>query len=144
VQDGPAWDFCKRYELTKNGREAIMVVKCQQESLTGITSRKNKAYTALDSLQFTGPRRDWSFEQYINGHLSAHITLEQCGEPVTPAKKVKDFLDNIHDDQPSNAKDLIYGDDNLMVDFEILSVLLLVLRPIRTRPHAKSRNSWME
>jgi hypothetical protein len=140
VQDGPGWDFCKRFEGTQNGREAVLILRRQQESMTGITSRKNIAYTALESLAFSGPRRDWTFEQYVNGHLAAHNTLEQCGEPVAPAKKVKDFLDNISDDRLSNAKDLVYGDDNLMVDFEATQQkLTLILTKKSTADRSQKR-----
>jgi hypothetical protein len=132
VQDGPGWDFVKRYETNKDGREAVLVLKTQQESMNGLTSRKNKAYSALETLAFSGPRRDWTFEQYVNGHLAAHNTLEQCDEPVAPAKKVKDFLENISDDRLSNAKDMVYADDTLMQDFDKAQQMLSLILTNKT------------
>jgi hypothetical protein len=100
--------------------------------MNGLTSRKNKAYSALETLAFSGPRRDWTFEQYVNGHLAAHNTLEQCDEPVAPAKKVKDFLENISDDRLSNAKDMVYADDTLMQDFDKAQQMLSLILTNKT------------
>lgn len=118
VQEGPGWDFIKRYNDPKDGRRAVRMLISQNESTNGLTARKNKAYEALSSLMYSGPSRNWTFEQYVNGHLHAHNKLEYCGEPVHPAKKVQDFLDGITDSRLENARGIILGDPDKMEDFD--------------------------
>ena len=118
IQDGPGWDFIRKFERTKNGRGAVMALKKQNESLNGITTRKNKAYTALSTLRYDGPKKNWTFDQYVAAHLRAHNELEYCKEPVPETKKVKDFLDGIEDERLDSAKDNILGDETKLNDFD--------------------------
>lgn len=140
IQDGPGWDFVKRHESTQNGRMAVMEMKRQTEGTTGKAVRKNKAYLALQTLQFNGPRRDWSFEQYINGHIAAHNTLAEESEPIPESKKVQDFIKNIGDDRLSNAKDLVFSSPTLMEDFDgVHQMMSLVLTNKTTAIQAQQR-----
>lgn len=118
LQDGPGWTFVKQFDRVKDGRQAILLLKEQNESTNGLTTRKNKAYAELNSLTYSGPRRDFTLENYITGHLKAHNELAYCGEPVHEAKKVQDFINGITDERLSNAKDHVFGDRTLMESFD--------------------------
>ena len=118
VQDGPGWDFIKEYDSKKDGRAAVRALLRQNESAHGINARKNNAYASIAQLSYSGPSRSWTFEQYVQGHLHVHNELKYCKEPVHESKKIRDFLEGIHDARLENAKDVITGDPDRYDTFE--------------------------
>jgi hypothetical protein len=118
VVDGPGWVFIKTLEDTKDGRTAILTLKRQNEGENSIMIRKQKAYTALKNLAFTGPRKHWTFSQYVTGHQKAHNELEACREPVPETKKVTDFLGGIADPSLNAGLANVYGDVAKLQSFE--------------------------
>ena len=117
--DGPAWDFIKQYEATKNGRLAFLKLVRENSSTSNVTIRKQMAYKSIASLAYSGPRRNWVFANYVAGHQHGHNELFDCGDPMSEARKVTDFLEGIDDPTLDNAKDVIYGDDAKMNSFEL-------------------------
>lgn len=118
VQDGPGWTYIKQFDAQKDGRRAILAMKSQTESTNGILTRKNKAYAELNSAVYSGPRRDYNFDNYIATHMKAHNELAYCGEPVPASKKVQDFLNGITCNVLSAAKFHIYGNREMMENFD--------------------------
>jgi hypothetical protein len=118
VVDGPGWVFIQTLEDTKNGRNAVLTLKRQNEGENSVMIRKQKAYTALKNLAFTGPRKHWTFSQYVTGHQKAHNELEACSEPVPETKKVTDFLGGITDPSLGAGLANVYGDTNKLQSFE--------------------------
>jgi hypothetical protein len=57
VVDGPGWVFIKSLEATKHGCNVLLTLKRQnkRDNLTMI--RKQKAYSAIRNLAFTGPKK---------------------------------------------------------------------------------------
>ncbi len=51
----------------------------------------------LGASQFSGHRRNWTFQHYVQAHQEAHAELELVGKAVPETKKVQDFLVNIKD-----------------------------------------------
>lgn len=91
IYDGPGWDFIRHHEATRDSRGAILALRDQNESLNSKTTRKNRAYKALSALVYTGPRKNFTFENYVSAHLHSHNELRECGEAVPETKKVNDF-----------------------------------------------------
>lgn len=139
IQDGPGWDFIKRFDATNDGRGAILALTAQTESENSQNTRKNQAYTALQQLQYSGPRRDWDLQAYVNGHLAAHNELDLLGEPVPASKKVTDFLNGISDDRLDGAKDHILGDPTKSGSFDAAQKYLVLVNSNKSLAAAKKR-----
>ncbi len=97
ISDGPSWTFIKHFDAKKDGRGAVLALKRQCEGESANMTIKAKAYAKLGASQFTGHRRNWMFQHYVQAHQEAHAELELVGEAVPETKKVQDFLANIKD-----------------------------------------------
>jgi hypothetical protein len=140
VVDGPGWVFIKTLEDTKNGRNAIITLKRQNEGENSTMIRKQKAYTALKNLAFTGPRKHWTFSQYVTGHQKAHNELEACHEPVPETKKVTDFLGGITDPSLGAGLANVYGDIQKLQSFETCQQYLCTI-VASTNVHKRNLNA---
>jgi hypothetical protein len=118
VIDGPGWVFIKSLEQTKHGRNAILTLQRQNEGENSVIIRKQKAYTALKGLAFTGPKKHWTFTQYVTAHQKAHNELSACHEAVPETKKVTDFLGGITDPGLGAGLANVYGDMAKLGSFE--------------------------
>lgn len=141
VQGGPGWDFIKRYENRKDGRAAALALLRQSGTTYSTTTRKNKAYKAIEELSYNGPKKHWTLEQYVNGHLKAHNELQVCGEEPPETKKVTDFLNGIADDRLQNAKDFVYGNQAMLSSFELTQQYLLSIASNKKNASNSDRGS---
>jgi hypothetical protein len=119
VVDGPGWVFIKSLEGTKHGRNAVLTLQRQNEGENSVIIRKQKAYTALKGLAFTGPKKHWTFSQYVTAHQKAHNELAACNEGVPETKKVTDFLGGISDPGLGAGLANVYGDIAKLGSFEL-------------------------
>jgi hypothetical protein len=140
VVDGPGWVFIKTLEDTKDGRAAILTLKRQNEGENSVMIRKQKAYTALKNLAFTGPRKHWTFAQFVTGHQKAHNKLEACHEPVPETKKVTDFIGGIADPSLSAGLANVYGDTAKLQSFEACQQYLSTI-VASTNVHKRNLNA---
>jgi hypothetical protein len=67
---------------------------------------------------YRGPRRGYSFANYVSLHQEAHNELLDLDEPVPETKKVTDFLKGIQDPALAVGKSIVLGDPLKMSDFE--------------------------
>ena len=72
------------------------------------------------TLRYEGPKRNWTFEQYVAGYLHVHNELDYRDEPISESKKVKDFPDGTEDDRLENAKDNIMSDEERLNNFDMM------------------------
>ena len=98
ISDGPGRTLVKHFDAKKDGRGAVLALKKQyaEGESTNMTI-KVKAYAKLGSSQFTGHRRNWTFQHYVQAHQEAHAELDLVCEAVLETKKVQDFLAKIKD-----------------------------------------------
>jgi hypothetical protein len=118
VVDGPGWGFVKKYDKMKNGHGAVLALKAQAEGQSAKLTLKAKAYASFTSAIYKGPRRGYTFENYVSIHHDAHNELLDLDEPVPEAKKVTDFLKEIQATELSIGKLIILGDPKRLSDFE--------------------------
>ncbi|MBV5346056.1 MAG: hypothetical protein JZU63_11395, partial [Rhodoferax sp.] len=78
------------FDAKKDGRGAVLALKRQCEGESANMTIKAKAYAKLGASQFTGHRRNWTFQHYVQAHQEAHAELELVGEAVPETKKVQD------------------------------------------------------
>jgi len=118
VLKGPGWSFIKAFDRTRNGREAVLTLRRQCKGTSAIQSRKAAAYAKIASARYSGHKKTFTFDNYVEMHQNAHNTLSELDEPVPETKKVTDFLAGITDSCLGNAKDIILGDPNRLQNFE--------------------------
>jgi hypothetical protein len=111
IVDGPGWPFIKIYEKVNDGRKVVLDLWSQNQGENSRIIRKQKAYARLQTLRFSGPRKSWTFAQYIKEH-------HDCKEPVPKSKKVTDFLAGITDTRLGNGLSVVYGNPNLLTNFD--------------------------
>ncbi len=109
VLKGPGWGFIKTYNRCKDGRNAVLALCCP---------RKTSAYAAISNARYSGQKKTFPFARYVKIHQTAHIMLEELGEPVPETKKVTDFLAGITDPRLGNAKDTVIGNAAKLQNFE--------------------------
>jgi len=127
VLKGPGWSFIKSYDRTKNGRGAVLALRRQCEGTSAVQTRKASAYAKIASCRYSGQKRAFTFDNYVEAHQDAHNTLADLNEPVPETKKVTDFLAGITDARLANAKDLILGDPQKLQNFEMCQQYLKTL-----------------
>ena len=118
VVDGPGWSFIKKFDRTKNGRGAVLALKSQAEGTSAKLTRKQTAYASLASSTYLGPRKGFTFANYVTLHQTAHNELLDLDEPVSESKKVTDFLKGIRDSALNTGKSIVLGDPAKLGNFE--------------------------
>jgi hypothetical protein len=118
IVDGPGWGFVKKFDKQKDGRGAVLALKTQAEGTSAKITRKQAVYASIGSSSYQGPRKGFTFSNYVTLHQSAHNELLDLGEPVAESKKVTDFLKGIRDPNLVTAKSIILGDPSKLDDFE--------------------------
>jgi hypothetical protein len=118
VVDGPGWAFVRRFDKQKDGRGAVLALKGQAEGPAAELTRKAKAYASILTAVYRGPRRGFSFANYVTVHQEAHNELQDLAEPVAEHKKVRDFLKGIQDPALQVGKTVVLSDPNKLADFE--------------------------
>ena len=118
VVDGPGWSFIKKFDRSKDGRGAVLALKTQAEGTSAKLTRKQAAYASIASSAYLGPRKGFTFANYVTLHQTAHNELLDLDEPVSESKKVTDFLKGIRDSNLNTGKSIVLGDPAKLGDFE--------------------------
>ena len=118
VVDGPGWSFIKKFDKSKDGRGAVLALKTQAEGTSAKLTRKQAAYASITSSAYLGPRKGFTFSNYVTLHQTPHNELLDLEEPVSESKKVTDFLKGIRDSSLNTGKSIVLGDPAKLGDFE--------------------------
>ena len=112
------WTFVRRFDIAmSDGRGALEALRTQCEGNATNLSKKHKAYHALASAKYTGERKRNAFNEYIKIHMDNFEILMALGEPISEAKRVTDFLNNMTCGIMHGAKTYIIGNENLLNNF---------------------------
>lgn len=117
--NGPAFAYIGSHERTRNGRGAIKSLISHYEGESNMSKTKQQAYDDMTNLVYSGERRNFTFETYVNRHSKAHMILAEYNETLAESKKVDDFLRGIQD--PSTVmlagKANVYGSSSMRNSF---------------------------
>lgn len=127
VVDGPGWAFIRKFDKAKDGRKAVLALKAQAEGLSSTLTRKMKAYASIASAVYRGPRRGFTFTDYVSVHQEAHNELFDCKVAVEDSKKVDDFLNGIQDPGLVVGKTVVLSNPLKLGDFEACQQYLSTL-----------------
>ena len=143
VVNGEGWSYIKKFERSQDGRKAYLALKTQCEGTASKITRKNKAYASVSNAQYTGARKQYKFQDYINIHQTAHNEILDCDatEAVPESKKVSDFLKGITDPKLESAVSVVLGDPKMLNDFQMCQQYLSTTVENRaTLEKSKERN----
>ena len=88
VDDG-GWTYIKRFDRSKNGREAYIALEKQCEGDSAVLTRKARAYNQIANARYDGERKTYNFAKYVEMHQGAYNNIFE-------AKRVRDFLSGIN------------------------------------------------
>ena len=141
--NGEGWSYIKKFERSQDGRRAYLALKTQCEGTASKITRKNRAYASIANAVYSGSRRQYKFQDYINTHQSAHNEILDCDptEAVPESKKVADFLKGITDPKLESAVSVILGDTRMLNNFQMCQQYLSTTVENRaTLEKSKDRN----
>jgi hypothetical protein len=118
--NGKAWSYIKKFERSQDGRKAYLALKTQCEGTASKITRKNKASASIANATYSGSRRQYKFQDYINTHRAAHNKILDCDptEAVPESKKVADFLKGITDPKLESPVSVVLGNLKMLNDFQ--------------------------
>jgi hypothetical protein len=87
VLKGPGWSFVKGFDHTRNGREAVLALHRQCEGTSTIQSRKAAAYAKIATARYSGHRKAFTFDNYVEMHQSAHTLYRNLRSPSRKQKR---------------------------------------------------------
>jgi hypothetical protein len=116
---GTAYPYIGGFARTRDGRAAIQTLIGRYEGTAAMSRTKQAAYDEIHNAVYTGEKRNFTFENYIDKHAKAHQTLFEAGVEIREDKKVDDFLRGLTDPsiRMNCAKTLVYGNSDLRNDF---------------------------
>jgi hypothetical protein len=141
--NGEGWSYIKKFEKSQDGRKAYLALRTQCEGTASKITRKNKAYASISNATYSGSRRQYKFQDYINTHQTAHNEILDCDptEAIPESKKVSDFLKGITDPKLESAVSVVLGDPKMLNDFQMCQQYLSTTVENRaTLEKSKERN----
>jgi hypothetical protein len=137
--DGPGWTFIRSFNATQDGRGAVLALRQQAEGDAATLTRKEQAYNIIQTTRFDGPRRNFTFSNYVEKHSNAHAELFECHEEMSESRKVSLFLDSITDTRLLVGKNIVIGDAVKSASFQATQSYLSALA-VRLKPKAGTRD----
>jgi hypothetical protein len=108
ILEGPAWSYITNIiDRAKNGRAAWLALRAHYEGESFMNKQKEDTYKAIENAHYKGERATFTFEHFTGILTKGYNDLQQYGEPVLEAKKVRDLLSKISDPKLESAKQAI-------------------------------------
>jgi hypothetical protein len=115
---GPTWSWVSAYARARNGRAAWFALRSHYLGPTNQSKIMTRAEGDLESKFYNGERRNFTFKRFAEIHQQAHTDLEEFGEPLTEAAKVRKFLKRIQALFLNSAIATVCANPSLKNDFE--------------------------
>jgi hypothetical protein len=115
---GSTWSWLSAYAQACNGRAAWFALCSHYLGPTNQSKIMMRAEGDLESKSYNRERRNFTFECFAEIHQQAHTDLEEFGEPLTEAAKVRKFLKRIQASFLNSAIATVCANLSLKNDFE--------------------------
>jgi hypothetical protein len=102
--DTTAYSYVKMFEDTRNGREVMLAMKLQFGGKAYVVSRSKEANSIVRTAQFSGPTRQYTYDQHVARFNDAYNELALIGEPIQEHVKVQLFCDSLQEEILSQSK----------------------------------------
>lgn len=141
VADGPGWPFIKQFNKRTDGRSAILALKLQAEGSSYTMARRDEALAVFRKTRYTGPRRNFTIDHYIQKYQSAYNDLTELGEEPSQPQLVTDFLAGIADPSLQVCKTLIISDPRYREDWPLTQQFVKTMVQSMTQHDALNRDT---
>jgi len=108
---GPAWAWVSSFARHSNGRGAYLALRTHYFGDSYTTRAVTKADATIENLHWDGRAKNYPLEKFFEQLNKAYTDLDENGEPVTEAKKVRCMLQSIRDPRLDAAKNSIILSD---------------------------------
>jgi hypothetical protein len=128
-QNTPAYTYIERFERKRDGRGGVYWALFDhylgQHQVTHMVS---KALLALDTLKYTGEKKDYNWEKHVNKHVKNHNILDSMVgrsdfRGLGESQKIDKLLDGIHCPPLEFIKATILGQPDVCKTFHKASML---------------------
>jgi len=89
---GPAWTWVSSFRHHENGRAAYRTLKTHYFGDSFTTRVVTKADATIENLYWDGRAKNYPLEKFFEQLNKAYTDLDENGEPITEAKKVRCLL----------------------------------------------------
>jgi len=101
---GLAWAWVSSFGRHENGNEAYHTLRTHYFGDSFTTRVVTKADATIEKLYWDGRAKNYSLETFFEQLNKAYTDLDENGEPITEAKKVRRLLQSIRDPRLEAAK----------------------------------------
>ena len=113
-----AWAFVKSFSRPQDGRGAYFALKSHYMGTDFVNKVKLQADAQLESLNWNGKARHFTWDKFISRLTSAFADLAENGEPKSESEKVRKLLRAITDPTLNVAKAVVQGDARYAEDYQ--------------------------
>ena len=114
---GPAWNWVSTYQRTMDGRSAYFALKEHYQGSSFVARLRAEADKVLETLVYDGRSRNFTFERYCEKLNRAFEDLDEAGERLSEARKIRVFLRGLSDPSLMNVKTQIQATPALADNF---------------------------
>ena len=143
VREGPGWDYIRQFETAGggNGRGAYQALSKQAYQHTNSMAIIGASFVALAKMEYNGPSRSMTWDQYV-GQWFKHINiLERMGEPFSPYYYMHMFLFSVKDPRLESAINNIQHPDTYKKEtFESAQMYLTNALQIKSNNDTGNKN----
>jgi hypothetical protein len=118
VIGGEGWPVILKYNNDRDGIKSWYSLELQAQGPAAITTRKAEAYNSIKKASYSGHLAKYTFDMYVNTHLTGHNELNLLDEPVSESAKVTDLIAGTAAFL-STAKENVIGDITKLENFEV-------------------------
>jgi hypothetical protein len=118
VLEGPGRTFILCFVAAADGRAAWLALRGHYKGNGFRTCNVDDAYSLLDHLSYSGEKKGFTFEKFVQCHMECFLELALFNEPILETKKVQDFLNRISAPKLQASAQQVKAATALMRDFE--------------------------
>ena len=122
MRDRDCWTHIRKYQASRDGRSAFVTLKMQYLGANFVTTQSRAAETELQNATYTGEKRRWNFDKYVQVHQEQHTILEGLVKygyaGIDPRTKVRHLMDGIKIDSLDAVANQINANAALQTDFD--------------------------
>lgn len=120
--DNNAWTWIKSFSRNRNGRAAYQALHSHYLGISKSDNIQAEAENKLKNTFYSGERRNWNFERYVQIHKDQHTAIEglfQYGYPsLDERSKVRHLMAGVRTNELDTVKAQVWSSVALRGDFD--------------------------
>jgi hypothetical protein len=98
------YSYVSQFKGTRNGRDVMLALKLQFGGKAYVVSRSKDANSIVRTAQFSGPTRQYTYDQHVARFNDGYNKLALIGEPIQEHVKVQLICDSLQEEIMSQSK----------------------------------------